>query len=836
MFLNMRKEQAMKKVFILLSIVLMIGAIITLPGCGGGGGGGSHDTNDPATYSITGKIISNNTGLAGVIVSLSGADTDSTMTDAEGNYSFNGLTNGNYTVTPSLAGHIFTPSGTVVIIDGIDRTDIDFTATASTTPTYTISGTISGAVISGVTITLAGTSSGSALTDASGHYSFSGLANGSYTITPSKTGYTFNPTTISVTVNNADMTGQSFTATAITTPTYTISGKVSGDVASGVTITLAGTSSGSALTDTGGNYSFGGLASGSYTLTALKTGYTFSPTTISVTVNNANLTGQNFTATAITTPTYTISGKVSGDVVSGVTITLTGTGSSSVTTDSSGNYSFSGAANGSYTITPSRSGYTFSPASIGIMVNNANVTGKNFTATANTTSTYIIAGTVSGDVKAGVTINLSGAKVASTTTDAVGNYSFSGITNGIHTITPSKTGYTFSPASISVSVYNANILGQNFISTTSTPLTYSISGTVSGATTSGVTITLSGIGSSTTTTDAGGNYSFSGAANGNYTITPAKSGYTFSPASRSIVVNNANVTGQNFAATSSSITYSSAGGVPISGYPNWQVRAFLVITNAVRQAPQAYRSTYTSFTNILLPANYPAVAPVYWNENLNHAARAHATDMATTPCFQHNSCDGTDGITRISSYYPSALFLAENIAAGISTPKAAIDLLICESANPANCATDKTVYDGHRQNIMNANAKELGTGYYYYAGSPYGYYWVQDFGATALPIFQPPIVSGTHMVLNSQLTFWLNYYAAAAPQEVRLVINGSSVSMTLAIGSAQSGLYTATAGADSVCQSYHFEAVDSSGQGWRYPGTGEFRTYGINSCTEDYRN
>ena len=742
----------MKKVFILLSIVSMIGAIITLPGCGGGGGGGSHDTDEPATYSITGQIISNNTGLAGVIVSLSGADTDSTMTDAEGNYSFNGLTNGNYTVTPSLAGHIFTPSGTVVIIDGIDRTDIDFTATASTIPTYTISGTVNGAVISGVTITLAGTSSGSALTDASGHYSFSGLANGSYTITPSKTGYTFSPTTVSVTVNNADMTGQSFTATAITTPTYTISGRVS------------------------------------------------------------------------------------GDVVSGVTITLTGTGSSSLTTDSSGNYSFSGAANGSYTITPSMSGYTFSPASISIMVNNANVTGKNFTAAAITTATYIIAGTVSGDVKAGVTINLSGAKAASTTTDSIGNYSFSGISNGIHTITPSKTGYTFSPASISVSVYNANILGQNFISTTSTPLTYGISGTVSGATTSGVTITLSGIGSSTTTTDVSGNYSFSGAANGNYTITPSKTGYTFSPASRSITVNNANVTGQNFTATSSSTTYLSAGGVPISGYPNWQERAFLVITNAVRQAPQAYRSTYTSFTNILLPANYPAVAPVYWNENLNHAARAHATDMATTPCFQHNSCDGTDGITRISSYYPSYIFIAENIAAGLSSPKAAVDLLICEDINPANCATDKTVYDGHRQNIMNANAKELGTGYYYYVSSPYGYYWVQDFGATALPIFQPPIVSGAHMVLNSQLTFWLNYYAAAAPQEVRLVINGSSVSMTLAIGSAQSGLYTATAGADSVCQSYHFEAVDSSGQGWRYPGTGEFRTYGINSCTEDYRN
>ena len=39
-------------------------------------------------------------------------------------------------------------------------------------------------------------------------------------------------------------------------------------------------------------------------------------------------------------------------------------------------------ANGSYTSTPSAAGYTFSPASISITINNANVTGQNFTATA----------------------------------------------------------------------------------------------------------------------------------------------------------------------------------------------------------------------------------------------------------------------------------------------------------------------------------------------------------------------------------------------------------------------------------------------------------------------
>jgi len=84
------------------------------------------------------------------------------------------------------------------------------------------------------------------------------------------------------------------------------------------------------------------------------------------------------------------------------------------------------------------------------------------------------------------------------------------------------------------------------------------------------------------------------------------------------------------------------------------------------------------------------------------------------------------------------------------------------------------------------------------------------------------------------LTFWLNYYETGAPHEVRIVINGSPATMTLAIGSDQSGLYTATATTGSECESYHFEAVDSYGQGWRYPGTGEFQTYGINGCAKDY--
>jgi hypothetical protein len=57
----------------------------------------------------------------------------------------------------------------------------------------------------------------SATTDASGAYTISGLPSGTFTLTPSRTGFTFSPATRSVTVSGANLTGRDFTATAVPT-------------------------------------------------------------------------------------------------------------------------------------------------------------------------------------------------------------------------------------------------------------------------------------------------------------------------------------------------------------------------------------------------------------------------------------------------------------------------------------------------------------------------------------------------------------------------------------------------------------------------------------------
>ena len=123
-------------------------------------------------------------------------------------------------------------------------------------------------------------------------------------------------------------------------------------------------------------------------------------------------------------------------------------------------------------------------------------------------STSTISGTlspaslVSGSV---ITLSLPGGGTATTTPDGTGNYSFANLANGTYTVTPSKSGQTFNPASQTVTIAGSNVAGVNFALQT-----WSITGTITPATaSSGTTLTLSGAASATTTADGQGNYSFS---------------------------------------------------------------------------------------------------------------------------------------------------------------------------------------------------------------------------------------------------------------------------------------------------------------------------------------
>ena len=117
-----------------------------------------------------------------------------------------------------------------------------------------------------------------------------------------------------------------------------------------------------------------------------------------------------------------ISGKITdsltGNGVSGVNRGLTGAASYSVTTGADGAYSFRNVQNGSYTMTPFKSGDTFTPQDIIVTVNKSNVMGQDFVGTpASSPSgqltlsinpTVLPTGTVNSSYSQNVTISASG--------------------------------------------------------------------------------------------------------------------------------------------------------------------------------------------------------------------------------------------------------------------------------------------------------------------------------------------------------------------------------------------------------------------------------------------
>ena len=171
--------------------------------------------------------------------------------------------------------------------------------------------------------------------------------------------------------------------------------------------------------------------------------------------------------------TFNISGTISpSSSGSGATVTLSGAASATVTADASGNYQFSGLGNGSYTLTPSKAGFNFSPSSQPVNINGTNVNGVNFGATA---QTWSLSGIISPpSAGSGATVTLSGTSNATATADASGNFTFSGLGNGPYTVTPGKAGFNFTPLSQSANINRANVTGVNFAVAAQT---WSLSGT-----------------------------------------------------------------------------------------------------------------------------------------------------------------------------------------------------------------------------------------------------------------------------------------------------------------------------------------------------------------------
>jgi hypothetical protein len=168
---------------------------------------------------------------------------------------------------------------------------------------------------------------------------------------------------------------------SLTRNCFTISGNAG---VAGATLNYTG---GSTTADGSGNYSFKPPAGWSGTVTPSKTNYTFSPESRTYSDLGADITGQNYTATAA----VTISGNVG---VTGVTLSYTDGTPKTALSEANGDYSFIVSNNWSGTVTPSHECFTFTP--IDRTYNNVTTsqTNQNYTPSAGSSNLCVSQSTI----------------------------------------------------------------------------------------------------------------------------------------------------------------------------------------------------------------------------------------------------------------------------------------------------------------------------------------------------------------------------------------------------------------------------------------------------------
>jgi photosystem II stability/assembly factor-like uncharacterized protein len=161
------------------------------------GFGDAFITKLTMSYIISGQVLDgSNVPVSGAVVTLNdGASLSSFVTDSSGFYQFSHLREGGSFTVSAAKPHFAMAPATQTFNNLTSDQTLNFIASASNAAFFTINGTVTnnGVGLSGVTLTLSGSQSELATSDATGNYSFTLAGGGNYTITPTLLGYTFNP-------------------------------------------------------------------------------------------------------------------------------------------------------------------------------------------------------------------------------------------------------------------------------------------------------------------------------------------------------------------------------------------------------------------------------------------------------------------------------------------------------------------------------------------------------------------------------------------------------------------------------------------------------------------
>ena len=272
-------------------------------------------------------------------------------------------------------------------------------------------------------------------------------------------------------------------------------------------------------------------------------------------------------------------------------------------------------------------------------------------------------------------------------------------------------------------------------------------------------------------------------------------------------------------------------GVPIEGFPNWEERLLLVLTNRARADPQADLADCPE-GHCTERACYPdPLPPLAYALELNRAAgyvedgdaaRFHASVLNdtgtldhTSPCPLHEdigqrylpagTCEGTvacacqDGVTGCGEVGCTDAFermrrfgvggdRAENLAGTFPTPREAFYAWLWEPTSSPACGF--TSENGHRKNILTRGLEGMGAGA---RPDQAQTHWVQDFGPARLAGL---LVAGVHEPKRGgdATAFRVNFFEPEekAPRRAWVNVGGVCKGLALERGSLTNGTWLAS--------------------------------------------
>lgn len=313
---------------------------------------------------LQGQLVDSaaNTPLSGATVTVAGTPNQVATTDVSGKFSFSSIAPGSYSVTFSRAG--YSSKTASYSINAGQTTDTGVVGLPQLANTGVIRGQVTatnGAALSGVTMSLSGATTMSAISDANGRYEFVVATPGAFAISASLAGYK------TATSNGVIAAGQTisfapvlYTNSQTTPTTIRYTGKVisvgQGTPLPGVVIQIAGATNSNAVTTANGQFDQT-LNPGSYSATFTLTGY--APVTQNFIASAGTTVDAGTVALAPAMTSTSVKGKVvnaSNVALAGASVQIVGTPNGTVTA-ADGSYSVSNIAGTSFSVRVGATGY-----------------------------------------------------------------------------------------------------------------------------------------------------------------------------------------------------------------------------------------------------------------------------------------------------------------------------------------------------------------------------------------------------------------------------------------------------------------------------------------------